>query len=180
MDRPAFRETQHFNALFYGLTAGLALLGGYLFLRVLADEASLAGLVVGGVCVAIGAGATLLMTLRTRVCADRLHLQLGWLPVIWRSVPMDQVESARVVSYRPLMNAGGWGLRWGVFEGKPCTWWNARGNRGVLLELVGGKRLVIGSKQPDTLHAAIEDALQHPAVTSAAPSGSAAASHGQK
>jgi hypothetical protein len=55
------------------------------------------------------------------------------------------------VTYRPLRDYGGWGLRWGQ-AGKAYT---VKGTRGVMLHLLDGKKLLIGSQHPDQLAAAL-------------------------
>ena len=62
-----------------------------------------------------------------------------------------------VVSYRPLADYGGWGIRSGR-DGERVL--NARGNRGVRLDLADGSRLLIGSQRPEALALALERALR--------------------
>ena len=58
--------------------------------------------------------------------------------------------------YRPILDYGGWGIRWGPGKG----WaYNVSGNRGVQLELLDGKQLLIGSQNPEKLAQMIGKAM---------------------
>lgn len=63
----------------------------------------------------------------------------------------EQIENCEVVTYRPLRDYGGYGIRYGV-QGKA---YNVSGNRGVRLHLTGKKPVLIGSSQPENLASAI-------------------------
>jgi hypothetical protein len=64
-----------------------------------------------------------------------------------QEIPFSRVHRWEVVRYHPLRDYGGWGLR----IGPRGVAYNVSGNRGVLLELSGGKRLLIGTQHPDKL-----------------------------
>ncbi|MBI3117707.1 MAG: hypothetical protein HYZ00_03410 [Candidatus Hydrogenedentes bacterium] len=96
-----------------------------------------------------------LLALRTRIQAGSVRLSLGWLfPIFWRRLPLGEVSDPEIVRYRPLRDAGGWGLRFGRFGGERCQFWNARGDQGVRFHL-NGKQYLIGTQQPDQLAAAL-------------------------
>lgn len=97
-----------------------------------------------------------ILALRTKVDSDAVQVRLGWpIPIFWKRIGIDTIREARVVTYRPLVDAGGWGMRFGRFEGVFTIYWNARGNRGVLI-VTDKRRYIIGSQEPEALHAAIE------------------------
>jgi hypothetical protein len=85
---------------------------------------------------------------------------VGW-PV--QKVPMGEIVRARAVSYRPLLQFGGWGMRIGRFEGARTSVYSLRGDRGVLLELSEPRRVcafhterfLLGSQEPERLAVAI-------------------------
>ena len=69
-----------------------------------------------------------------------------------RIVDLRDVRAARAVTYRPIRDYGGWGIRIGA-----KGWaYNVSGDRGVELELRDGTLLLIGSQRPEALAAAIE------------------------
>lgn len=97
-----------------------------------------------------------ILALRTTVDGYAVRARLGRLiPFFWKRIEIASIQDVRVVTYRPLRDAGGWGMRFGRFEGVYTNYWNARGNRGVLIE-TEKRRYIIGSQDPEALHAAIE------------------------
>ncbi len=114
---------------------------------------------------AILAAATLplvlnLLCLRTEVQQDRIYIRLGFLfPMMWRRIPLDAIASVQVVGYRPLRDAGGWGYRWGRYEGRRCWYYSMRGNRGVLILTHDNRQHIVGSQNPEALAAAITKAV---------------------
>jgi len=89
----------------------------------------------------------------TEVDDREIRVTFGrWIPYYRRRIPLDAICEVRVVTYRPILDAGGWGIRWGRFEGKRCAFLNVSGNRGVLLELDDGRWLIIGSGLPEALY----------------------------
>jgi hypothetical protein len=93
----------------------------------------------------------LLGGLTVRVQQTHVLLHLGSAPVIRRRVSYGDIVSMRAVTYRPIRDFGGWGVRgWGKRQV-----WSARGNQAVELELQGGRRLWIGSDHPQRLEGRI-------------------------
>jgi hypothetical protein len=110
--------------------------------------------------VALGVSLFILNVLPMKTSVDRheVRVRFGRLfPMYVERIAIANVAALRPVEYRPIRDAGGWGIRWGRFEAKRARYLNARGHRGVLIE--GEKlRLVIGSADPDKLASAIEQA----------------------
>jgi hypothetical protein len=69
-----------------------------------------------------------------------------------KKIDLDQVVSVTAITYRPILQYGGWGIRWTI-KGKA---YNARGNRGVRLDYANGRHLLLGSQRPKDLAQAIE------------------------
>lgn len=72
-------------------------------------------------------------------------------------IAFGEIEKAEARSYRPILEYGGWGIRWGR-GGKA---YNVKGNRGVQLELASGKRILFGSQKAEELAAAITSLMAH-------------------
>ena len=70
----------------------------------------------------------------------------------FRKIAFKELKGYKVRAYRPILEYGGWGIRFGL-KGKA---YNVSGNRGVQLELTNGKRLLIGSQRPEELWQAIQ------------------------
>jgi membrane protein YdbS with pleckstrin-like domain len=113
------------------------------------------GLVVGLVLPALVLVGLLRMT--TEVAPTDLRVWFGWIPTYRRIVPIGNIQRIEVVTYRPIADYGGWGIRQGR-DGVRVL--NARGNRGVRIDLADGTRLLIGSQRPEELARALEQALR--------------------
>ena len=105
---------------------------------------------------ALGVVVLNLFSMRTIVDRNGAVVTFGrWFPLYRKRIAPGEIAGVRVVAYRPLRDFGGWGIRFGRFEGKRCRALNVRGDRGVLLTLRDGGRLVIGSQTPEALAAAL-------------------------
>ena len=65
-------------------------------------------------------------------------------PFPFSHIKLDGATSIRSVTYRPIRDYGGWGYRIKLGTGKRA--WNARGDRGVLIEYDDGKSML--DRQP--------------------------------
>ena len=62
-----------------------------------------------------------------------LQVRFGWCPLIDKTVDLHRLERAEPVTYQPIRQFGGWGIRRGRFQGKPTAVYSVRGSIGVLL-----------------------------------------------
>lgn len=93
------------------------------------------------------------LRLITEVRDDILYIY--FYPVYKKRIPYDDIAFCQARSYRPLLEYGGWGIKYGR-SGWAC---NIAGNRGVQLVLNNGKHILIGSQRADELAAAINARL---------------------
>lgn len=108
------------------------------------------------VAVAFGIGLPLLvwfLRLTVEVRDDRVEVH--YRPFTRRTIALADVVSVAAVTYRPVREYGGWGVK-GWSRRKLA--YNVSGNRGVLLTLVDGRTVLLGSRRPDELAAALETA----------------------
>jgi hypothetical protein len=77
-------------------------------------------------------------------------------PFRGRTIAFDRIRHCEARTYRPILEYGGWGIRWGL-RGKA---YNVSGNRGVQLDIAGEGRLLIGSQRADELAHAIQAKMQ--------------------
>lgn len=154
-----YQQIQRFRQpLIWVVVAGVAALFWYLLIRqvVLGDPAGDRPAGDGGLLLSwvfFGVGLPLLfgaLTLITTV--DRDGLTIRFWPFPGRRIPWKEVVAARAITYRPLREFGGWGLRFGT--GRRA--YTVSGNRGVELTLTDGRRIVIDSRDPAGLQAALE------------------------
>ena len=94
-----------------------------------------------------------LLCLRTTLTDQELVITFGALfPLYRRRIALTDIASAEAVTYSPIADYGGWGIK-----GRPGnSALNARGNRGVRLTLCNGKKLMIGSQKPEALAALLQ------------------------
>lgn len=83
--------------------------------------------------------------LETSVADGRLQLRLS--PLAGETIDLSAIQSAEQVSYRPLADFGGWGVRFGL-GGKI---YSARGTQAVKIVMKSGQVIFIGSQEPERL-----------------------------
>jgi hypothetical protein len=93
------------------------------------------------------------LRLVTQVRSDGLLIR--FYPFRSRTIFFRDIESFYVRQYHPLREYGGWGIRCSRKNGRA---YNVSGNMGVQLELVDGKRILIGSSNPERLAQALRTA----------------------
>ena len=86
--------------------------------------------------------------LRVRVTDDGVEATWGISEVIRKTIPFREIRRAEAVTYSPLGEFGGWGIRAGM-GGKRA--WTVRGNRAVRLHLLDGTFFYLGSRRPGRL-----------------------------
>jgi hypothetical protein len=167
--RPAatvFHEEQYFDWRVYTLIAGLELLAGYCLVWLTRHWGPVAALLTHRwslefnlgllICLALPLVLAVgLLQMTTEVTPTEVRVWFGWVPIYRRVVSITGIQRYHVVRYRPILDYGGWGIRAGR-DGERVL--NARGDRGVRLELADGSKLLIGSQRPEELAETIERA----------------------
>ena len=97
----------------------------------------------------------LFLCLDVEVRADQLFIAFGPLHLVRKRIRYRDMESAKAVTYSPLREFGGWGIR--PTGGK--TAWTIRGNRAVRVVLRSGKQIYVGSRFPQRLASRIAPRL---------------------
>ncbi len=155
-----FEEHQQFRqpwlwGLMCGILAILVVVLGLIVFQAPEQEGKFQAIigVTVGILVMIGVGVLLYsMKLTVRLDAEGLHIR--FLPLVKRTIPLDQIARCEARTYRPILEYGGWGIR--------CGWkgmaYNVSGNQGVQLVLASGKRILIGSQRAEELARAIGEA----------------------
>jgi hypothetical protein len=93
----------------------------------------------------------LVANLTTEVRSDGLYYRFFPFHLRFRRLTAESLVSHEVRTYKPIRDYGGWGIRYG----RGSKAYNVSGNRGVMLEMSDGLRLLIGSQKPDDLANAI-------------------------
>jgi len=87
--------------------------------------------------------------LETAIKKDGLYVRFSPFHKKFRHYRWDSMVKSYVRQYSPLIEYGGWGLRFGIF-GKGIAF-NVSGNKGLQLEFLNHKRLLIGTNKPEEL-----------------------------
>ena len=146
-ETPLFREVQRFRQPWIW-----ALLGGVALLMLVLGPISWGGLVIVGAV----AGLVYSLRLKTEVRADGIYLKMWPLHRSFRRIPWSEIKQYEAKQYRPLREFGGWGIRW--TPGKIA--YNVRGNRGVWIERMNERGVLVGSQHPEEFIEAIDEAVQ--------------------
>ncbi|ODT98021.1 MAG: hypothetical protein ABS79_06575 [Planctomycetes bacterium SCN 63-9] len=158
-----FREEQYFDWRVYALSGSLVVLtclGLLWWADRISWEAMLPAirrpdyLFKGALALGVPTGLIfMLLLMTTEVRPAEIRVWFGWIPFYRRLIDVESIRTIEVVTFRPLLDHGGWGIRSGR-EGERVL--SARGNRGVRLELADGTRILIGSQRPEALAIAIK------------------------
>ncbi len=89
----------------------------------------------------------IIMRLETKIDNEGIHVRLFPLHVNFKFFKWDEIEKAYIRKYNPIVEFGGWGLRYG-FKGMA---YNVSGNKGLQLEFKNGKKLLIGTNRAEEL-----------------------------
>jgi len=84
--------------------------------------------------------------MKTEVRTDGIYLQ--FFPLYSRTVALSDIAAYEVRQYSPIVEYGGWGIRFGTQRKRVYT---MSGNMGVELELTDETRLLVGSQRPEEL-----------------------------
>ena len=85
--------------------------------------------------------------LNTEVSKTGIRLSWGPFGFIKKSISFESITKVEAVTYRPLAEFGGWGIR-GMGKKKA---WTVRGNRAVRMEMKGEKVFYLGSDRPERI-----------------------------
>ncbi len=116
-------------------------------------------LIVGGFSIALGAGLIWLFyaaRLITEVRSDGLYIRFFPLHFSFHRIPLEKLKRYEVRTYSPITECGGWGIR-SYRSGKA---YNVSGNRGLALEFLDGRPILIGSQRPEELAKAVAFVLR--------------------
>jgi hypothetical protein len=95
------------------------------------------------------------LKLATRVTRSDISIQFSPFhrkPVI---IPFSDISQWSLRTYRPVLEYGGWGIKYG----KGGLAYNVSGNKGLQLVLKDGRKILIGTRKPEHLEAAVESTL---------------------
>ncbi|GAA0246765.1 hypothetical protein ACFFQF_05680 [Haladaptatus pallidirubidus] len=101
----------------------------------------------------------------TEVREDGLYCKFFPFHLRFRRIPFSEITRFERVSYSPMRDYGGWGIRFGLSLSLRGISWDEKGaayivsgNEGVRIERKGERPLLVGSQRADELRRAIADA----------------------
>lgn len=162
-----FHEEQKFSpalsALIVVLMALTVGLGGFALRELIHEQEptsppAIIILIITGIIIPIAIGVLFLtLKLETRLRCDGLYLRFFPIHIRYKKFALDDIAEFYPRRYRPILEYGGWGIRWSFKKGKA---YNVTGNRGLQLVFKNGRRLLIGSQRPEQLAQAIQSLLE--------------------
>ena len=112
--------------------------------------------VFGGVFLFLLALNALFTRLDVEVLGDQVLIAFGPIHLVRKHIRFSEIESVRGLTYRPLIEFGGWGIR--PRPGR--TAWTIRGNQAAAVKLKSGRQIYVGSEHPQRLAGAIQAAMR--------------------
>ncbi len=167
MDKKLFSEEQRFDQLWlkvplYVLAVGNVVLFAYGFYKQLIagkpwgdNPMSDVGLVFTTFSVLLIWGLIFFLFEKTKLFTSiyENEIRLRFPPFFYKEkiIPFRMIQKMEVRKYNPITEYGGWGLRYGL-RGKA---YNVKGNIGLQIQFINGKKLLIGTQKPDQVKWAI-------------------------
>ena len=135
-----FIEEQNLDQGWIWLLMGIVTLGVFVSLLMAGQWGSIM-FVVGAILVA-SMSIMSLFRLNTKIDREGVHYHVNPFPMKYKTVRWEEIDQIYVRRYSPLLEYGGWGIRYGR-KGWAYT---ARGNEGIQMVLKNGKRILIGTQ----------------------------------
>jgi hypothetical protein len=115
-------------------------------------------LILGPIYMLLGAALYILFRttrLVTEVRSDGLYVRFIPFHFSFKRFRFDEIEEYNVMTYRPIRDFGGWGIR----LGRRGWAYNVSGNKGVYFVFRTGKKLMIGSQKPEEFARAVDSMM---------------------
>ncbi len=150
-----FYEKQRFNQWWLWLL--LAVIGYFIFqpiyFLISENERLSTDQWVGFVILALVILLFVLVKLETKVQEDGIYVRFFPFIPKFKFYPWETISVSVVRKYSPLMEYGGWGVRWG----RNGTAYNVKGNKGLQLKFKNGKALLIGTQKAEELQRVLDE-----------------------
>lgn len=88
-------------------------------------------------------------TLTTEIWTDGIRYKFPPLVRNMRFIPLQDIASAEVIKYRPIIEFGGWGWRKRLFQRKSA--YNVSGRIGIRILLKNGSQVMLGTQQKEEM-----------------------------
>ncbi|MCS5490430.1 hypothetical protein [Algoriphagus limi] len=115
------------------------------------NEIALATAIIIGV---VGLTFFLLMNIRLDSRIDEIGIHYRYVPFInkWRTIPRSQIRNIEVISYSPITDFGGWGIK----GNRSTKAYSIIGDKGMSIITDEKKKIMIGTQKAGELKAFLE------------------------
>jgi hypothetical protein len=155
---PVFTESQKFNKWWHYLLSGLPLFIafctylGFLMDAVPLKEGQKKAPAMMALIITLLIGILFflwffLLKLKTTINSDGIAVKFSGLPFCKRNIKWEEIQSISVVTYSPLSDYGGWGVRYSTTGNGWC--YNVSGKEGIKIIYKNGKSFLIGTRQKE-------------------------------
>lgn len=93
------------------------------------------------------------LILETLIDDEGVHYRFKLFQKKPKLIRPEEIARVEVKKYRPLLDYGRWGIRYG--SAKNGNAYNVNGNMGALFEFKNGKRFMLGTQNPETMRSAL-------------------------
>ncbi len=83
------------------------------------------------------------MNLKIRITSEGIYYQFFPFHFKEKFIAKKEVIDFEAITYKPIIDYGGWGIRYG-FKGKA---YNVKGNRGIYISHINGKKILFGTQK---------------------------------
>jgi hypothetical protein len=85
------------------------------------------------------------------------EIYIRYSPLVTRAISFTEISQVEAREYKPIREYGGWGIK--GWSSKSAVY-NVKGNEGVELTLVDGRKVMIVSQNPEPLTDAIKSTMR--------------------
>ncbi len=150
---PVYEEEQPFDQVWLWALMGFELV--IMMIALFASGQPLWSAAVGFGAITLSMALLSSIRLRTRIDSEGVHYRFKPFHFKWQTIPWDDIDQIQVRKYSPILEYGGWGIRYSR-NGKA---YNIRGNMGIQIVRKNGKRILIGTRRPEEVAAQLS---RHP------------------
>jgi len=86
------------------------------------------------------------------------RITIRYYPLTTRIISFSDITEVEQRTYKPIREFGGWGIR-GLSSSRTIAY-NVKGNQGVELTLTDGRKVLLGTQQPEALFQALAAAVK--------------------
>jgi hypothetical protein len=142
-DEVIYEEVQPFDQIWIWVLMGIELVVLVIALVASGQAMWTVGLGLGAMTLTMALLSSL--KLYTRIDSMGVHYRMKPFHFREQTIPWEEVDQIHVRKYSPILEYGGWGMRYGR-NGKA---FNVRGNYGIQIVKKNGKKVLIGTQRPE-------------------------------